>query len=158
MKFGGRSAIIAAAAATMACLAPLLGAKAEQAPHSVFACSLGRKSVSVTSVGNQLTYSFGTPGHTEISITGNGGQGNVLFREDRYANTEYQLRFMKGEFSYIVYSMAASRVAGTAAVSGLTVRKGAKTVADMPCTRFTYLKPVFDYDSLPVDTEEYSAM
>ena len=106
MRFGGRSAIVAATA----CLASLLGAQAAQAPKSAFACSLGKKSVSVTSVGKQLTYRFGIPGRAEISITGSASQGNVLFRQERYANMEYQLRFANGEFSYIVYSMNASSV------------------------------------------------
>ena len=124
----------------------------------VFACSLGKKSVSVTAVGAELTYKFGAPGKTEISIVGSIARGNVFHRENRYAGMEHQLRFVSGEYSYIVYNMEGNARAGASALSGLAVMEGAKVVADMQCTRYAEFGVGFDVQSLPQDGEEHSAM
>ena len=158
MRLIGTPAIFVAGMAATACIAPLAGVQSAEVPQRVFACSLGRKSVSVTSTGDHLTYSFGTPRKTEISITARPGQGNVLHWENRYASTEYQLRFVSGNYGYIVYSMGANDMTGSAAVSGLVVVEGKKSVADMSCNRFSELDLASRYNWLREDTEEYSAM
>lgn len=127
-------------------------------PKKVFGCSLGKKIVSVSAVGNRLTYQFGTPAKIEMTIIASAAQGNVFYRMDRYASMEYQLRFVNGPYSYIVYSMGASQRAGSNDVSGLTVMKGKQEIASMNCTRFSELNLPFAYDQLPEDSEEYSAM
>ena len=158
MRLIGTSAILIAGVAATVCIVPLVGAQSAEVPQRVFACAPGRKSVSVTSTGNHLTYRFGIPRKTEISITASAGQGNVLHWENRYASMEYQPRFVNGNYSYIVYSMGSNDMAGSAAVSGLVVVKGKKSVADMSCDRFSELDLASRYDWLPEDTEEYSAM
>jgi hypothetical protein len=124
----------------------------------VFACSVGKKAVSVTQDGGRFTYTFGAPGRADISIVGSAAQKNVFYREDRYAGMEHQLRFSNGEYSYIVYNMEGNDRTGAAASSGLVVMKGTKTIADLPCARYTEFGVGFDYNTLPADTEAYSAM
>ncbi|SFQ00629.1 hypothetical protein SAMN04488241_12110 [Sphingomonas rubra] len=114
--------------------------------------------VSVSAVGNRLTYQFGTPAKVEMTIIASAAQGNVFFRMDRYASMEYQLRFTNGPYSYIVYSMGANQRAGSDDVSGLVVMKGKQQIANMNCIRFSELNLPFDYDQLPEDSEEYTAM
>ncbi len=127
-------------------------------PKKLFACSLGKKSVSVTAVGSRLTYQFGTPAKVEMAIIGSAGQGNVFYRSDRYAGMEYQIRFANGSYSYIVYSIEGNGRTGAAVSSGLVVMKGTKTIADMPCLRYTEFGASFDYNALPQDDEAHSAM
>lgn len=133
-------------------------AQSAEAPQPVFACSLGKKSVSVIAVGHELIYKFGTSTKTEMSIVGSAHQRNVLYREDRYAGMEHQLRFVSGDYSYIVYNMEGNSQTGAKAISGLTVMKGNKAVADMSCTHYAEFGIGFDYGSLPEDTANYSAM
>lgn len=126
--------------------------------EKLFACSLGRKLISVTAVGSRLTYHFGTSAKEEMVIVGTPGQGNVFYRSDLYTGMEYQIRFAKGLYSYVVYSMEGNDRTGMAATSGLTVMKGAKSIADMPCRRHTTFNTNFDYHTLPQDDEDHSAM
>lgn len=156
MRLGRKVATVLLAAAAAGCTPPLGGARSAERPQRVFACSLGRKSVSVTSLGHRLTYTFGTPGHTEISITGSAGQGNVLHYGARYAGWEDQLRFVRGQYSYVAYSVEGNSNSDASPVSGLVVLKGDKVAADMPCTRYTKFSG--DFDLLPADTKQYSAM
>jgi hypothetical protein len=128
------------------------------APQPVFACSLGKKSVSVTAQGDQLTYTFGTKAKTEMSIVGSADQKNVLYRQARYAGMEHQLRFVNGDYSYIVYNMEGNGRSGASASSGLVVMKGTETVADMHCAHYAEFGLGFDLSSLPEDTDDYSAM
>ena len=158
MRLGQRVVTVLLTAAAAGCIPPPGGARSAERPRRVFACSLGRKSVSVTSLGHRLTYTFGTPGHTEISITGSAGQGNVLHYGARYAGLEDQVRFVSGQYSYVAYSMEGNSSTDSSPVSGLIVLKGDKVAADMPCTRYAEFSGDFDLDWLPADTEQYSAM
>jgi len=128
------------------------------APQPVFACSLGKKSVSVTAEGVRLTYIFGTAAKTEMSIVGSAALKNVWYREARYAGMEHQLRFANGDYSYIVYNMEGNGRSGASASSGLVVMKGKETVADMPCAHYAEFGTGFDLRALPEDTDDYSAM
>jgi hypothetical protein len=158
MKFNKGCAAVIVGAAMMGCLTFPVRAQPGGVPQPVFACSLGKKSVFVTAVGNQLIYKFGTPTNTDMSIIGSADRKNVLYRADRYAGMEYQLRFVNGPYSYIVYNMEGNGNTGARAVSGLLVMKDTKTVARMSCTRYAEFSANFDYSSLPEDSEDYSAM
>jgi len=158
MKPGKKCAVAITGAAVIGCTAYPVRAQSVGMPQRVFACSLGKKSVSVTAVGNQLIYKFGTPTNTEMSIIGSAGQRDVLYRAERYASMEYQLRFLSGQYSYIIYNMGGNSTTGAASVSGLTVKKGNKVINEMSCRHYTEFSTGFDFEWLPEDTEEYSAM
>lgn len=147
-----------AGAAAMACPASPAWSQPAHAPQRVFACSLGRKSVSVTAAANRLTYRFGAPGHPELSIAASPGQGNVHKWSGRYAGMEHQLRFTRGEYNYTVYSVNGNSVAGASAASGLVVTRGTRTIADMSCARAVELYLPDAYGWPPEDTAEHSAM
>ena len=154
MKF---SAATATALSTIA-MAGALRAQPGPTPNRVFACSLGAKSVSVTASGDQLTYSFGTVAHTELRIVASASRKNVFFRTDRYAGPQQQLRFVNGDYSYIVYSMAGNAETEAQSVSRLVVTRNGKRIADMPCSIYSEFGVGFDYGTLPRDTESDSAM
>ena len=88
--------IAGAVLASVTAMAAAAKAQPAGAPHQVFACALGSKSVSVTASGDQLTYTFGTPARTELRIVGSASRRNLFFRADRYAGPEQQLRFVAG--------------------------------------------------------------
>jgi hypothetical protein len=133
-------------------------AAAETATATLFACSIGKKTVTVTVVGQSLVYRYGTPAKAEMSIVGTAAAGNIFQMTQRYAGTEYQLRFTKGEFSYIVYSSGSNANVGAAATSGLVVMRGMTRILDKSCSRFAQLTLPADIFALPEDTAAYSAM
>jgi hypothetical protein len=155
MKTGRNCALLIASA--LCCTIPPALAQ-PTAPQRVFACALGKKSVSVTAEGDRLTYTFGTAAKTEMSIVGSAALKNVWYREARYAGMEHQLRFVNGDYSYIVYNMEGNGRSGASASSGLVVMKGKETVADMPCAHYAEFGLSFDLRALPEDTDDYSAM
>jgi hypothetical protein len=124
----------------------------------IFGCSLGKKSVLVTSTGSLMTYRFGSSASVDITIVGSALRRNLYYRAARYAGMEYQLRFANGPYSYIVYSMEGNGNTGTNPVSGLVVMKGTKRIAEMSCVRHAEFSTGFDYDSLPEDDESFTAM
>lgn len=146
------------AIAVMGCITAPVGAWSAAKPQSVFTCSLGKKTVSVTATGSQLFYKFGTPFNVEMSIVASAQRDNVFYREARYAGLEQQLRFLNGHYSYIVYDMEGNAETGVSPMSGLVVMRGTTVIADMSCRHYAEFGPGFDYDSLPQDTEQYSAM
>ena len=100
----------------------------------------------------------------QLEIAATPASGNVLWMEQRLVGMEHQMRFKSGEYSYIVYSHSENRLAGTPAFSGLVVMRGQTPVADYNCSGFAVFKDAetssgsSQYDRLPKDTLEYSAM
>jgi hypothetical protein len=139
-------------------LIPFGPAFAEAPVKKLFTCAIGKKTVSVTIAGDQLIYHFGTAGKDEIAIIGTPASGNIFQMTQRYAGMEYQLRFKKDEFSYIVYSSEGNPNVGASATSGLVVMQGTKTIMDKPCSKLTELTLPDATLKVPEDSEAYSAM
>ena len=137
-------------------------ARGEGAPVTLFACTVGKKTVSVTRTGDQVTYRYGAA-HSgaadadELTIVGTPNSGNVFQMAQRYAGMEYQLRFTNGEFSYTVYASEGNPRVGAQAVSGLVVTKGAQRISDKSCARYATLSLPDDLQ-IPADTDAFSAM
>jgi hypothetical protein len=144
------------AATAALCASPLAATPA--GAKTLFACSLGKKRVTVTAEGAVLRYRFGTAAKAELAISGTARSGTIFYRSDRYAGMEYQMRFARGGYSYIVYAMEGNGNTGARAISGLTVLRGTKRIADMSCTPYAEFAADYDYSALPEDGEAYSAM
>ena len=153
MKLG-----IAIGLATLLINVPASADQLAGSPVKIFSCSVGNKTVSVTAVGKQLIYHYGTPIKEEMSIIGGAGTGNTFWMTQRYAGIEHQLRFKNGQYSYIVYNMEGNGNTGVAGVSGLVVMQGTKTIADKSCSKYTEFSTSYNFDDLPEDTDAYSAM
>ena len=79
--------------------------------------------------------------------------------QQRYASIQSQLRFSRGDYSYVVHSMGASVIADSNGISGLVVRRGGRTIMDRPCTRQTEFSGGFDApQALPKDNDDQSIM
>jgi hypothetical protein len=126
---------------------------------TVFSCTVrGGAVVSITARGDSLTYRYGTPRRAELTITASPHSGNIRRLQQRYVGPEEQIRFIKGEYSYIVYSMGADPKLANS-VSGLVVMRGTRRIADRPCTRYSEFKAGFDLlERLPQDSESWTAM
>ncbi|OYV39899.1 MAG: hypothetical protein B7Z81_02740 [Acidocella sp. 20-61-6] len=133
-------------------------AHAGSAPTTIFSCAIGHKTVSVTSVGGQLTYHYGTARKDELTITGIPSSGNIFEMSQRFAGMEYQLRFKNGTYSYIVYDSEGNSHSGASATSGLVVMQGTKTIVDRSCTKFSEFSVSIEDFGIPEDMEAYSAM
>ena len=62
---------------------------AEGIPKTVFACSIGNKTVSVTHADGRLTYHYFTGIKDELSIIGVPSSENVFQMTQRFAGMEY---------------------------------------------------------------------
>lgn len=132
--------------------------RADGGSTTLFTCSIGKKTVSVTQADGRLTYHYGTGGNDEMSIVGIPASGNVFQMAQRYAGLEYQLRFKNGDYSYIVYNNEGNSRVGAAATSGLVIMQGTKQIADRSCARYTEFAVPLDSLGVPEDTDAYSAM
>jgi hypothetical protein len=139
-------------------LGPASTVHAEGSSTTVFTCSIGKKTVSVTRADGRLTYHYGTKNKDEMSIVGIPASGNVFQMAQRYAGMEYQLRFRNGDYSYIVYDNEGNNRVGAAATSGLVIMKGTKQISYRSCARFTEFTVPLDSLGIPEDTDAYSAM
>jgi hypothetical protein len=131
---------------------------AQGSSRTVFACSIGKKAVSVTQADGRLTYHYGVGIDDEMSIIGIPASGNVFQMTQRFAAMEYQLRFKNGEYSYIVYESEGNSRVGAAASSGLVVMHGTKRISDRSCAQFTEFAVPVDSLGIPDDTDAFSAM
>ena len=112
------------------------------APLAVFNCRAGSKRVAITQRGDRLTYSFGSPGRAEISLTGS-PQGGVFYHRTMYNRGEDQtLRFVQGQWSYLVFNrwqapqqLSSERIEPEYNVSGVLVMKGDRLVRRIDCNK-----------------------
>src|SRR6185312_8371444 len=114
-------------------LGPASTVHAEGNSTTIFTCSIGKKTVSVTHAGGRLTYHYGTAINDEMSIVGIPASGNVFQMTQRFAGMEYQIRFKNGEYSYIIYDSEGRGRTGAAASSGLVIMQGTKRISDRSC-------------------------
>lgn len=133
-------------------------AQADPVGVPIFECVVGHKTVRVTANGDTLTYSFGSAGNVELTLSGGPNSNNIHWLTQRFAGMEYQLRFANGDASYIVYSAEGNGASGARPVSGLVVMRDGKTIADMACADYTEFAQGYDFSRLPVDDEAWSAM
>jgi hypothetical protein len=152
-----KAKIVAGLVAMMA-LGPACTVHAEGVSTTVFTCSIGRKTASVTLADGRLTYHYGTRNKDEMSIVGIPSSGNVFQMSRRFAGMEYQLRFRNGEYNYIVYDSEGNSRVGAAATSGLVIMQGTKQISDRSCSRYAEFGVPLDSLGIPEDTDAYSAM
>lgn len=132
-------------------------------PVMIFDCHLpAGKRVTVTQDGATFTYRHATAHGTDLTITGSATSGNIFYWSGRYTNIEQQLRFTKGDYSYIVFSLGANANLGAQGYSGVEVLKGTKVISDTngnndTCSPWVDLKIPMDND-LPEDDDSWSAM
>jgi hypothetical protein len=137
----------------------LLGHGASAQPtgpaSTLFACALpGGKTVRVTARGDRITYRFGTPRRPELTIVGSAADGNLFATTRLHGGPTYftQLRFVSGEYSYVVHSIPRSRILDNRAYSGVMVFRNGRRIADHPCRRWTALS-FADITEMPEDRE-----
>ena len=127
---------------TISLLLSAILASGAPAPRTVFACQAGGKRITVTQRGDQLTYSFGPPGRPDISLAGD-PQGGVFYHRTMYNRGEDQtLRFVRGQWSYIVFNrwqapqqLSAERIEPEYNVSGVLVMKSDQLVRRIDCNK-----------------------
>lgn len=113
----------------------------------------------MTVEGDSFTYRYGSRDETELTIAGHGVSGNVHAYWGRYVSPLRQLRFTAGEYSYILYTMAANPRMDTSGSSGLIVMKGKTVLSDRQCKPWVEFTAGLDaIDALPQDGEDWSAM
>jgi len=151
-------AMIVSGLVSLIALGPASTVHAEGSSTTIFTCSIGKKTVSVTHADDRLTYHYGIGIKDEMSIIGTPTSGNVYKMSQRFAGLEYQIRFRNGEYSYIVYDNEGNNRVGATATSGLVIMRGTKQISERSCARFSEFSVSLDSLEIPEDTEAYSAM
>jgi hypothetical protein len=144
-------------AATAAAMLPDGGSNAQQPGRAatLFACSLpGGRAVRVTAQGDRITYRFGTPRRAELTIAGSAADQNVFATTRLHGGPTYftQLRFVRGEYSYVVHSIPRTRTLDNTASSGVTVFRNGRRIAGHSCRRWAALS-FADIAEIPEDRE-----
>lgn len=104
--------------------------------HTVFSCRLPRgKIVTVTQDGGQFLYRYGTAGRPELTIEGTTANGRIFKQAAVHGGSyDIQLRFVSGEYSYIVHSFPRSDIVDNVPTSGLIVFRGGRKIMDRNCS------------------------
>lgn len=132
-------------------------------PDRILSCRIGAKQLEVTGGGDSLTYRFGPPGKPEITIIAGTGTKTVFYHRTMYARGEDQtLRFVKADYSYVVYSRwrapSGHDAAGMATVpeyngSGVLVMRAGRIVARLKCQPDSEMREWPVFFRLPADAE-----
>ena len=104
--------------------------------HAVFSCRLpGGKIATVTQDGEQFLYRYGTAGEAELTIEGTAANGRIFKQAALHGGTyDIQLRFVSGEYSYILHSFPRSDIVDNVPRSGLMVFRGGTKIMDRNCS------------------------
>lgn len=108
------------------------------AAKAVFSCKLpGGKTVTVTGGGERFVYRYGTAKRAELTIVGTIAGKNLTKRFVAHGGEWFiDLRFIKGDYSYVAYSFPRSDAMDNEPRSGLRVYRGGKTILDRKCAPF----------------------
>ncbi|KTE25694.1 MULTISPECIES: hypothetical protein [unclassified Sphingopyxis] len=83
----------------------LLALAMAAAPEPVFDCAMGKKRLTVTQEGGALVYRYGTRQRAELRMVADAASGRVHYHRTLYPRGEDQtLRFVNGDYSYVVYA------------------------------------------------------
>lgn len=120
-------------------------------PDFSFECKLGAKSVRITSEGDELVYSYGSRQNSELIIRGSAQRNNLFARHDmaRRADAQ-QLRFVKGDYSYLLSSLFVAGAGGDDWVKFYVLR-GGKVLRAQVCRGAPSFKDFDQLDRLPRD-------
>ena len=103
--------------------------------HTIFSCRLPRgKIVTVTRDGGRFLYHYGTAGRPELTIEGTAANGRIFKQAAVHGGSyDIQLRFVSGEYSYIVHSFPRNDIVDNVPRSGLIVFRGGTRIMDRNC-------------------------
>jgi hypothetical protein len=131
-------------------------------PEPVFECSFGAKQLTVTQQGDALVYRYGTKTKAELRIVADAASGRVFYNRRLYPRAEDQtLRFVSGEYNYIVYahwsapSMGMTEEGSTpeSYYGGLHVYRGEAELSSRRCRSGGDMREWPIFKTLPADEE-----
>jgi hypothetical protein len=93
----------------------------------------------VTVRGERFTFRFGTARRPELTIIARAADRNVFMRPYGPGYMK-QLRFVRGEQSYVLWSAEPSRVHSETGASGLMIFHNAREVGHGACTGYAELR------------------
>ncbi len=118
---------------------------------TLFHCAVrGGKVATVAAEGDRFVYRYGPPGRPELTIAGTASEGNV-FRQS-HNHLAVQLRFLSGEYSYVVHSIPRSDILDNVPRSGLIVFRNGRRIFERACSPWAALD-LFALEAVPEDRE-----
>ena len=115
----------------------------------------------MTAQGDRIRYRYGTARRAELEIEAAPGSGTLFRREALYTGAYRHLRFVNGDYSYIVYALDGNSMTGARAISGVVVTRGERRLRELQCRSARW----FDWgpyqglaERLAVDDESQTAM
>ncbi len=144
-------------------LALAMAAAQANDPGPVFDCAIGKKRLTVTQEGGALVYRYGTKQRAELRMVADAASGRVHYHRTLYPRGEDQtLRFVNGDYSYVVYAhwsapgMGMTEAGSTteAAYGGLIVLKNGEQLISRRCNgEGGDMREWPIFKTLPVDAE-----
>ena len=138
----------------------LLALALATAPEPIFDCSFGDKQLTVTQQGDALVYRYGAKAKAELQIVADAPSNRVFYHRTLYARAEDQtLRFVSGEYNYVVYahwsapSLGLTEESSTGEIfyGGLTVLRGEKELSSRRCRSGGDMREWPIFKTLPQD-------
>ncbi|ALJ11877.1 hypothetical protein [Sphingopyxis macrogoltabida] len=129
-------------------------------PEPIFACSFGAKQLVIAEAGGALIYRYGTATKTELRLVANAASNRVFYHRTLYPRAEDQtLRFVNGEYNYVVYAHWSAPSAGMTEEAstpeshygGLIVMRGERELASYRCSRGGDMREWPIFKTLPTD-------
>lgn len=113
---------------------------AQPAGHgrTIFSCRLrDGKIVTVAGGGGRFVYRYGNARRPELAIVGTVADRNLFKMVAVHGGDwDIQLRFVSGDYSYIVHSFPRNEIVDNVATSGLVVFRAGKRILDRSCSRW----------------------
>jgi hypothetical protein len=106
------------------------------AGHTIFSCRLpGGKVATVTGSGGGYLYGYGTARRRELTIIGTARSKTLFKRTEVHGGAwAIQLRFVRGEYSYVVHSFPRNEIVDNVPTSGLVVFRAGRRILDRNCS------------------------
>lgn len=120
-------------------------------PNFSFECRLGAKNVSITTQGDELVYSYGVGKNPDLVIRGSAQKNNLFARHQMGMRSDtQQLRFVNGDYSYVLSSLFVAGAGGDDWVKFYVLR-GKKVLRAQVCRGAASFEDFDQLDRLPRD-------
>ena len=120
-------------------------------PNFGFECRLGAKSVRITSEGDELVYNYGAGRHPELILRGSAKRNNLFARHEMGRRSDaQQLRFVNGDYSYLLSSLFVAGAGGDDWVKFYVLRDD-KVLSSQVCRGAASFEDFDQLDQLPRD-------
>jgi len=112
----------------------------------------------VTAQGDSFTDRYGSSRQAEQILRATPQSGTAYYKQERRWEIPTQIRFINGEYSYIVHEIPTHRSGDPHGSSGAIVMRGNRVIADHSCRRLKEFRNWGLINRLPEDEDKWARM